>query len=157
MFQVLVKGRCGEPAHFSENYGSSNNNIRVNRGRCGHHSDISGNKKQLMKSAHEILTRHIDKETMDSLSENIWPDMLDAMHEYAVDYWKFKNDIHDVKNKHGLAKLHMNKYGNLDILLNGITLPGVQNIIAEQGIHNVSNGIVKVDLKMIAYIDKKEV
>lgn len=30
----------------------------------------------------EILNKHIDKESMDELSENIWPDMLDAMEEY---------------------------------------------------------------------------
>ena len=43
-----------------------------------------------MRTAEEILQEHIDKESMDDLSENIWPDMLDAMEEYAVEYWKFK-------------------------------------------------------------------
>jgi len=31
----------------------------------------------------EILHKHISKECMDELSENIWFDMLDAMEEYA--------------------------------------------------------------------------
>lgn len=35
-----------------------------------------------MRTAEEILKDHIDKESMDSLSENVWPDMIEAMEEY---------------------------------------------------------------------------
>jgi ribosomal protein S27E len=36
-----------------------------------------------MKKSEEILHKHIDKESMDELSENVWTDMIDAMEEYA--------------------------------------------------------------------------
>ena len=32
----------------------------------------------------EILHKHVDKESMDELSENVWPDIVDAMKEYAL-------------------------------------------------------------------------
>ena len=31
-----------------------------------------------------ILHKHVDKESMDELSENVWPDIVDAMREYAL-------------------------------------------------------------------------
>ena len=36
------------------------------------------------KTAEEILHEHIDKESMDELSVNVWPDMLEAMEAYAA-------------------------------------------------------------------------
>jgi hypothetical protein len=39
-----------------------------------------------MKTAEEILSKHIDKESMDGLSENVWSDMLEAMEEYAKQF-----------------------------------------------------------------------
>ena len=35
-------------------------------------------------TAEEILANHIDKESMDELSVNVWPDMLEAMTEFAA-------------------------------------------------------------------------
>ena len=32
----------------------------------------------------EILHKHVDKESMDELSKNVWPDIVDAMKEYAI-------------------------------------------------------------------------
>ena len=32
----------------------------------------------------EILHKHVDKESIDELSENVWPDIVDAMKEYAL-------------------------------------------------------------------------
>ena len=32
----------------------------------------------------EILHKHVDKESMDEFSENVWPDIVDAMKEYAL-------------------------------------------------------------------------
>lgn len=32
----------------------------------------------------DILCKHVDKESMDELSENVWPDIIDAMKEYAL-------------------------------------------------------------------------
>jgi hypothetical protein len=37
-----------------------------------------------MKKSEEILHKHIDKESMNELSENVWIDMIDAMEEYAI-------------------------------------------------------------------------
>jgi len=34
----------------------------------------------------EILKKHIDKESMDDLSVNVWLDILEAMDEYAEEY-----------------------------------------------------------------------
>ena len=31
-----------------------------------------------------ILSKHVDKKSMDELSENVWPDIVDAMKEYAL-------------------------------------------------------------------------
>ena len=31
-----------------------------------------------------ILHKHVDKESIDELSENVWPDIVDAMKEYAL-------------------------------------------------------------------------
>ena len=36
------------------------------------------------EGAEAILHRHIDKQSMDELSVNVWPDMLEAMHEFAA-------------------------------------------------------------------------
>lgn len=36
-----------------------------------------------MDKKEQILHSHIDKESMDYMSVNIWPDMLEAMDEYA--------------------------------------------------------------------------
>jgi hypothetical protein len=36
------------------------------------------------EGAEEILANHIDKESMDELSVNVWLDMLEAMQEYAT-------------------------------------------------------------------------
>ena len=36
------------------------------------------------EGAEEILANHIDKESMDELSVNVWPDMLEAMQEFAT-------------------------------------------------------------------------
>jgi len=36
------------------------------------------------KTAEEILHEHIDKESMDELSVNVWPDILEAMEAYAA-------------------------------------------------------------------------
>ena len=32
----------------------------------------------------DILSKHVDKKSMDELSENVWPDIVDAMKEYAL-------------------------------------------------------------------------
>ena len=32
----------------------------------------------------EILSKYVDKKSMDELSENVWPDIVDAMKEYAL-------------------------------------------------------------------------
>ena len=42
------------------------------------------------KTAEEILHEHIDKESMDELSVNVWPDMLEAMEAYAAQQSKIK-------------------------------------------------------------------
>ena len=39
-------------------------------------------KKTKSPTPEEILKKHIDKQSMDELCENIWPDMLDAMEDY---------------------------------------------------------------------------
>lgn len=44
---------------------------------------MSKPKEQEKQTAEEILANHIDKESMDELSVNVWPDMLEAMEEYA--------------------------------------------------------------------------
>ena len=38
----------------------------------------------------DILLNHIDKQSMDEVCENIWPDMLEAMQEFADLYHKEK-------------------------------------------------------------------
>lgn len=40
--------------------------------------------KSMAKSAEAILHEHIDKQSMDELSVNVWPDMLEAMTEFAA-------------------------------------------------------------------------
>ena len=37
-----------------------------------------------MKKPEAILHKHVDKESMDELSENVWPDIVDAMKEHAL-------------------------------------------------------------------------
>jgi hypothetical protein len=38
-----------------------------------------------MQTAEEILHKHIDKKSMDEISVNIWPDMIEAMKLYAIE------------------------------------------------------------------------
>ena len=42
------------------------------------------NKGEIMSNAEEILSKHVDKDSMDELSENVFPDMINAMKEYAI-------------------------------------------------------------------------
>ena len=37
-----------------------------------------------MSNVEEILSKHVDKKSMDELSDNVWPDIVDAMKEYAL-------------------------------------------------------------------------
>ena len=54
------------------------------------------------KTAEEILHEHIDKESMDELSVNVWPDMLEAMEAYAAQQSKMptKEMIEQYFNNH---------------------------------------------------------
>ena len=48
-----------------------------------------------MKTKEEILKEYIDKESMDELSGNVWPDMLEAMEEYSA----LRNHVPDVRKE----------------------------------------------------------
>lgn len=63
----------------------------------------------------EILQKYIDKESMDEVSENIWPDMLDAM-KAAIDADRKQvvKKIKDAQSALLLAQIHKNNHGNLD-------------------------------------------
>ena len=37
-----------------------------------------------MSNVEEVLSKHVDKQSMDELDENVWPDIVDAMKEYAL-------------------------------------------------------------------------
>ena len=37
-----------------------------------------------MSNVEDILSKHVDKKSMDELSENVWPDIVDAMKEYTL-------------------------------------------------------------------------
>lgn len=59
------------------------------------------------KKAEEILQKHIDKESMDEISGNIWPDIIEAMLDYhAQQLAEIMPDIEEVK------KTAVSLYGN---------------------------------------------
>ena len=37
-----------------------------------------------MSNVEEILSKYVDKKSMDELSENVWPDIVDAMKECTL-------------------------------------------------------------------------
>jgi len=55
-----------------------------------------------MDAKEKILHKHIDKESMDELSVNVWPDMLDAMQEHA----SHQSQISDEEIDNAACRLH---------------------------------------------------
>lgn len=58
-----------------------------------------------MKTKEEILHKHVDKEVMDSLSSNVWSDILDAMEESTNQY--LESQARDYEQKMRDASQHM--------------------------------------------------
>ena len=62
-----------------------------------------------MSNVEEILSKHVDKQSMDELDENVWPDIVDAMKEYAKMYTlsvahEAVEEVNEINKSVGLGK-----------------------------------------------------
>ena len=74
----------------------------------------------------EILSKYVDKKSMDELSGNVWPDIVDAMKEYALQVAREAVE----ENKRELNRIEgMNRASILDILISVSEKHGISSYI----------------------------